>query len=186
MYFELVTWISELFNVIRPIKFIISIIVQFCKKSSIFVYISICCVGAGLSTLYVVHFWPITFVLFPSEVEKTLPIGEEMDAKVFFSSRVGMFCLYSYYDQKVFSVFALIWRVNNYVSRQRKDKNRSENAINILIILYHCTSLSNKNYSDSVDCRWLKTFFFQNGKLHLRWTQKFYWKIQKYVCLHQC
>ena len=77
-------------------------------------------VGAGMNTLM-----SISDGLGPSifcrKMEKTRPMTEEMDGKVvYFPPESALFPLMLYFSTVLFPIYALTWRVNNYVSRQEK------------------------------------------------------------------
>ena len=53
-------------------------------------------------------------------MEKTRPVKEEVDRKCLFPARVGISPLINIMIKVLFPICTLIWRVNNYVSRQGK------------------------------------------------------------------
>ena len=89
------------------------------KLLRFFVYVNIYCVGAGKTTLM-----SISEGLDPYFVGrkngKTRSIREEMDGRVFFQAKVGIFPFIDNRIKLLFPICTLIWRVNNYVSRRGK------------------------------------------------------------------
>ena len=90
------------------------------KITLIFFYVIIYYVGAGIFTL-------MAFcdgsdrTFFCRRMEKTRSVGEEMDEKVFISRHSRHpFSLINNMIKVLFPNCTLIWRVNNYVSRQGK------------------------------------------------------------------
>ena len=83
------------------------------------VYVIIYCVGAGIITLM-----SISDGLNPyfsrQKMEKTRSMREEMDGRVLFLAKVGFFPVINKMNKILFPICTLIWRVNNYVSRQGK------------------------------------------------------------------
>ena len=60
-------------------------------------------------------------------MEKTRSVREEMDGKVFISRQSRhLFPLINNTIKIIFPICTLIWRVNNYVSRQGKEKYKQE------------------------------------------------------------
>ena len=55
---------------------------------------------------------------------------EEMDREVFISSQGWHFSFIDNINKVLFPICTLNWRVNNYVSRQRKDTNRRNESTN--------------------------------------------------------
>ena len=77
-------------------------------------------VGAGIKTLM-----SISDGLGPSifcrKLEKARPMREDMDGKaVYFPPESALLPLMLYFSTVLFPIYALTWRVNNYVSRQEK------------------------------------------------------------------
>ena len=77
-------------------------------------------VGAGINTLM-----SISDGLGPSifcrKMEKARPMREEMDGKVvYFPPESALVPLMIYFSTVLFPICTLIWRANNYVSRQEK------------------------------------------------------------------
>ena len=71
--------------------------------------------------------------LFRRKMEKTRSMKEEMGGEVFISARVVIFSFIDRMIKKLFPICTLSWRVNTYVSRQGKDKNRKNGSIIIII-----------------------------------------------------
>ena len=78
-------------------------------------------VGAGMNTLM-----SISDGLGPSifcrKMEKARPMREEMDGKVVFylPPESALFPSMLYFSTVLFPIYALTWRVNNYISRREK------------------------------------------------------------------
>ena len=90
------------------------------KRLLSFVYVIIYCVGAGITTLMSISDGSDPYV-FRRKMEKTRSEKEEMDGEMFFfPARVCIFCFINNMIQLLFAVCTLIWRVNDYVSRQGK------------------------------------------------------------------
>ena len=86
---------------------------------SSFVYVIIYCVGAGITTLISISDgWDPYF--FRRKMEKTRFVKEKMDGRVFISRQSRHFSFLNNMIKVLFPIFTLIWRVNNYVSRQGK------------------------------------------------------------------
>ena len=70
--------------------------------------------------------------LFRRKMKKTRFMKEEMDGEVFISRQSRLFSFIDNVIKVFFPNFTLIWRVNNYVSREGKGINRrNENTMNI-------------------------------------------------------
>ena len=84
-----------------------------------FVYVNIYCVAAGITTLMSIcdgsHLY-----FFRQKMEKTRSVKEEMDGRVFISRKSWQFSFITNMIKVLFPICTLIWRVNNYVSRQGK------------------------------------------------------------------
>ena len=87
------------------------------KLLSFFVYVIIYCVGAGITTLmsYSDRLDPY---LFRRKMEKTRSMKKKMDGEVFVSRQSRHFSFIDKNTKALFPICTLIWRVNNYVSRQ--------------------------------------------------------------------
>ena len=78
------------------------------------------CVGAGITTL-MSNSDGSDRTFSCRKMGKTRSVREEMDGKVFISrQRRHPFSLINNIIKVLFPICTLIWRVNNYVSRQRK------------------------------------------------------------------
>ena len=78
------------------------------------------CVGAGITTLMSISD-ESDRTLFCRKMEKTRSVREEMDGKVFISRQSRHpFPLINNMIKVLFPICTLIWRANNYVSRQGK------------------------------------------------------------------
>ena len=97
----------------------------------IFVYVIIYCVGAGITTLLSI-FDGLNPHFFCRKIEKTRSMKEEMDGEVFISRQSWHFSFIDNMIKVLFPIFTLIWRVNNYVSRQGKGINRRNKSTIIL------------------------------------------------------
>ena len=82
---------------------------------SCFIY----CVGAGITTLMSISDGS-DCTLFCRKMERTRSVRDEMDGKVFISRQSRIFSLIYNMIKVLFPICTLIWRVNNYVSRQGK------------------------------------------------------------------
>ena len=103
-------------------------------------YYYLFCVGAGVSTLMSISDGLASYI-FRRKLEKTQPIRERMEGKVFFPPESAIFVFLVNMIKVLFSICTLTWPVNNYVSRQGKGKNRrNESSIIDMVIVYHCTS----------------------------------------------
>ena len=90
------------------------------EKSLIFVYVYIYYVGAGITTLMSISDGSDRN-FFCRKMEKTRSVKEEMDGRVFISRQSRhRFSLINNMTKVLFPICTLIWRVNNYVSRQGK------------------------------------------------------------------
>ena len=70
---------------------------------------------------------------FRRKMEKTRSMKEEMDGEVFVSHQSRHFSLIDNMIKVLFPIRILKWRVNNYVSRQGKGKDRrNKSTINII------------------------------------------------------
>ena len=87
--------------------------------SLIFCLCFIYCVGAGRTTLMSISYGPDPY-LFCRKMEKTWSVKEEVDGECLFPARVGISPLINNMTKVLFPICTLIWRVNNYVSRQGK------------------------------------------------------------------
>ena len=67
-------------------------------------------------------------------MEKTRSVTEEMDGEVFISRQSRHF-LIDNMIKVIFPICTLIWRVNDYVSRQGKGLNERNESTNIIIFL---------------------------------------------------
>ena len=90
------------------------------EMTLIFVYVFIFCVGAGITTLMSISDGSeCTF--FCRKMGKTRSVKEEMHGRVFISRQSRhLFPLINNMIKVLFPICTLIWRVNNYVSRQGK------------------------------------------------------------------
>ena len=84
---------------------------------SFFVYVIIYCVGAGITTL-MSYSDGLDPYLFRRKMERTRSMKEEMDGEVFVSRQSRHFSFIDKIIKALFPICTLIWRVNNYVSRQ--------------------------------------------------------------------
>ena len=87
--------------------------------SLIFSLCFIYCVGAGITTLMSISDGSDPY-LFCRKMERTRSVKEEADGECLFPARVGISPLINNMIKVLFSICTLIWRVNNYVSRQGK------------------------------------------------------------------
>ena len=77
-------------------------------------------VGAGINTLMSVSDG-LGLSIFYRKMEKVRPMREEMDGKVvYFPPESAFLSLILYVYTVLFRICILIWRVNNYVSHQKK------------------------------------------------------------------
>ena len=78
-----------------------------------------------------------------------------MDGKMFFFPPESLLIVFVATKFKVlFASCNSTWRVNNYFSRHGKGINRrNESTLNIMVIVYNCTSLIEYFLFDSIDCR---------------------------------
>ena len=95
-------------------------IFQLWKYLRSYVYVCIYYVGAGITTLMSISDGSDLY-LFCRKMERTRSVREEMDGRVFISrqSRHPFPLIYNMI-KVLFPICTLIWRVNNYVSRQGK------------------------------------------------------------------
>ena len=70
---------------------------------------------------------------FCRKMEKTRSMKEEMDGEVFISSQSWHFPFIDNMNKVFFPICTLIWRVNNYVSRQGKGLNRRNESTTIIL-----------------------------------------------------
>ena len=91
---------------------------------------NIFCVGARVSTLMSSSDWLRPYI-FRRKMEKTRPMREEMDGKVFISRQSWHFLFIVKIIKALFPICTLIWRVDNYVSRQGRALNRRNESTNI-------------------------------------------------------
>ena len=83
-------------------------------------YVFTYCVGEGITTLMSISDGSDR-TFFRRKVEKTRSVREEMDGKVFISCQCRhLFSLIYSMIKVLFPICTLIWRVNNFVSRQGK------------------------------------------------------------------
>ena len=82
-----------------------------------FVNVIIYCVGAAITTLM---FIPdgLGPYFFRRKIEKTRSMKEKMDGEVFISRQSQHYPFANNMIKVLFPICTLIWRVNNYVSRQ--------------------------------------------------------------------
>ena len=84
------------------------------------VYVFIYCVGAGITNLMSICDGS-NRTLFCRKMERTRAVREEMDGRLFISRQSRhLFPLINNMIKVLFPICTLIWRVNNYVSRQGK------------------------------------------------------------------
>ena len=90
------------------------------EMTLIFVYVFIYCVGAGITNLMSISDGSDrTFSC--RKMEKTRSVREEMDGRVFISRQSRHpFSSINIMIKVLFPICTLIWRKNNYVSRQGK------------------------------------------------------------------
>ena len=93
------------------------------KPSDLSVYTDIYCVGAGINTLMFISNRLGSYMFF-AKMEKTWPMREEMDGKVFISRQNGHFIFIVNMIKVLFPICTLTWCVNNFVSRRGKDIHR--------------------------------------------------------------
>ena len=91
-----------------------------CMEITLIFYVFIYCVGAGITTLMSISDGSDrTFSC--RKMGKTRSVREEMDGKVFISRQSRHpFSLINNMIKVLFPICTMIWRVNNYVSRQGK------------------------------------------------------------------
>ena len=97
----------------------ILLISSYGKFFSSLVYVTIYCVGAGITTLTSISNGSDRY-FFRQKMEKTLSVKEEMDRRVFISRKTWQFSFVKDMIEVLFRFCIMIWRVNNYVSRQGK------------------------------------------------------------------
>ena len=74
-------------------------------------------------------------------MEKTPPMREKMDGKVFFPPESAFFVFKFIMIERLFPICTLTWRLNNYVPRKGKDTNwRNESTVIIVVLIYHYTN----------------------------------------------
>ena len=99
-----------------------------------FVRIILYFVGAGICT-FMSTSDGLRLYIFRRKMEKTLPMTEEMDRKVFFS-RPEIFVFVVNRNKKLFPMCTLFCRANNYVSCHGKGvKRRNEGTIIISVFI---------------------------------------------------
>ena len=100
------------------IRWTLSIFSKYGKLFDMPVYTNIHCAGAGIST-FMSSFWrPYIFL---RKIEKTRPVMEGMDGKVFIPLQSQHSVFVVDMIKVLLPICTLAWRVNNYVSRQRKN-----------------------------------------------------------------
>ena len=102
------------------------------------------CVSAGISTL-MYTFDGLDPYIFRSKMEKARYMREGMGERCFFPVKV---CIFSFDDVMIkapFTICTLTCRVNNYVSRQEKCRNR-RNESTIVLRLLNFVALKNTLY----------------------------------------
>ena len=95
-----------------------------------FVYTDIYCVGAGISTLTSLFngFCPYFAC---RKMGKTLTTGVKIDRKVCISCQKWHFPFVINILKVLFLIWASIWRVNNYVSRQGENLNKRNESTKV-------------------------------------------------------
>ena len=97
-----------------------------------FVYVIICCVGAGITTLMSISDG-LNPYFFRRKMEKTRSMKEEIDGKVFISLQNRHFSLYSYYDYSIFPYLYLDLACKQLCFPPRKGvSRRNESTINFM------------------------------------------------------
>ena len=99
-----------------------------------FVYVISYCVGAGITTLMSI-FDGLDPYFFHRKMEKTRSKKEEFDGEVFISRQSRHYPFTVIMINVLFPICTLIWRVNNYVSRQGKVKIGETKALFLLFKL---------------------------------------------------
>ena len=89
------------------------------KFLSSLVYVTIYCVGAGITTLTCISNGSDRY-FFRRMREKTRSVKEKMDGRVFISRKTRFFSSVKDMIEVLFRICIVIWRVNSYVSRQGK------------------------------------------------------------------
>ena len=79
-------------------------------------------------------------------MEKTRSVKEKIDEKVFISRKTWHFYFKDNIIEVLFPICTLTWRLNNYVPRHRKGKNKRNEGTTILESYYH--------FKYSVDCQY--------------------------------
>ena len=84
-----------------------------------------------------IHFQRIKSIHFPSKGGEDASFEEKMNGKVFFPARLGFSAFEDYVVIVFFPISTLIWRANNYVSRQGKGINGKMKVLKpqLLIVL---------------------------------------------------
>ena len=111
------------------------------------------CAGAGKITLMSIPH-ELGLYIFRWKMEKTRPMREEMDGKVFISRHIRYVCFAKNMVKALFSFCTSIWRVDIYVSGQERGKNRRTEII-ITDILFSTVGI---NTFLSVNCKRLELF----------------------------
>ena len=96
------------------------------------------------------HFWCIGPVFFRRKREKARSMKEEMDGELFISRRSRHFSFIGNMSKVLFPICTLNWRVNNYVSCQRKCINRRNEST--VIIIWICSLLLLYSFSEIINC----------------------------------
>ena len=87
---------------------------------------------------------------FRQKMEKMRSMKKEMDRGVFLSHQSRPFSIIDNMITVLFSICTLIWRVNNYVSRQGKGINRRNESTRIFILF--CCLLYCINFLENFNC----------------------------------
>ena len=72
-------------------------------------------------------------------MERTRPVREELDGNMFISRQIHHFSSVHFMIEVLFSIFTVKWRVNNYVSSQKRDKLEKQKYKGIIIVLICCS-----------------------------------------------
>ena len=95
---------------------------------------------------------------FPQNMGKAMSMTEEMDGEVFIYHQSRHVSLMDYLVKVLFPICDLTWRVNIYVSRQRKGINK-RNESNDTIITFNCLLVLNSSSEIISSLLLFKTLF---------------------------
>ena len=99
----------------------------------LFLYANIYCVGAGKSTFRSISDG-LSPYMFRRKMEKTRPMGKEMDGELFISRQSRHFIFVVNIIKVLFPFRNLTWRINICVSRQESGTIRRNEVLLLLIL----------------------------------------------------